>query len=105
MVIWTGWGIVAGIIWVACFLATQLAVDQIYEDGFYKAHVWPKILAATVSAPIIWFVGRAMNGAATDDQRAHGARHTLFWIPVEYWGPLFFIVGVVVALIDHYKGG
>jgi hypothetical protein len=105
MVIWTGWGIVAGLIWVACLAATQFGVDQIYENGFYTANLWPKLLATTVSAPIIWFVGKAMNGAPTEEQRAHGARHTLFWIPVEYWGPLFLVIGVVMAFVHQYKNG
>jgi hypothetical protein len=83
VVIWTGWGIVAGLIWAAGLGITQFVTDLIYQPGFYTAHFWPRIVGSSMSAPFIWLVGRAMNAPLTDERRAHSARHTMFWIPME----------------------
>jgi hypothetical protein len=105
VVVWTGWGILAALIWAAGLWGTQIVVDQVFQQGFYTAHIWPKIVGSSVSAPINWFVGRAMNGSLGDGRRVHGARHTLFWIPMEYWSPIFIVLGVVIALVHYYKNG
>jgi hypothetical protein len=97
MVVWTGGGVLVLIMWVAGVGLTQLVVDLVYHAGFYTAHAWPKILGCAVSAPFIWMAGRAWNGSPGDERRSHGAAHTLFWVPMEYWGPIFIVVGVVVA--------
>ena len=100
MVVWTGWGILAGIIWGAGLFLTQLVVDGAYAPGYYTAHVWPKIVATAIPAPVIWVVGRVMNGNPGSRKReTTGARHTLFFVPMEYWGSLFLGIGIVIALV------
>jgi hypothetical protein len=104
MIIWTGWGILAGLIWAAVLLLTPLVVDSACGPGYYTAHAAPKILASAITAPIVWAVGRSMNGSPTSGVRKSGrARHTLFFVPMEYWGPLFLAIGIVIALIPAAK--
>jgi hypothetical protein len=33
-----------------------------------------------------------------DPQIKPPARHTLFFVPMEYWGPIFLAVGITIAL-------
>jgi len=106
MVIWTGWGILAALIWGAFLGLTQLLIDGIYGRGFYTAHMWPKIIASALPAPTIWFVGRAMNGNPDSERRLeYGPRHTLFFIPMEWWGPIFLGIGIVIALVHAKNTG
>jgi hypothetical protein len=105
MVVWTGWGILAGLIWAASLFLTQLFIDPVYEAGYYTANVWPKIVASLLSAPIIWLVGRWMNGSPqSQSRRQNGAAHTLFWIPMEYWGLIFLVIGVIIAVVHKLQG-
>ena len=100
MIFWTGWGILAGLIWVVSIIMTQLSVDRLFfQPGYYTSNAWPKILASVLAAPIIWVVGRNMNGHPGSEQReVQGAQHTFMFVPMEYWGPLFIGFGVGVAL-------
>jgi hypothetical protein len=101
MIIWTGWGILAGLIWAAGLGLTQLAIDGACGKGYYTAHVWTKILASVIPAPVIWSVGRAMNGSPESERRKlEGTRHTLFFVLMEYWGPLFVGIGVLFAILS-----
>jgi hypothetical protein len=102
MIIWTGWGILAGLIWVGSLGLTQFLIDWAFEPGYYTARVWPKLLASVFPAPFIWLVGRALNGSPhAEERRARGARHTFFLIPMEYWAFLFILLGVIVALVHQ----
>jgi hypothetical protein len=104
MIIWTGWGILAGLIWGAVLLVTQLTVDGIHHEGYYTSQAWPKLLGSVLAAPIIWVTGRRMNGNADSIERqTYGARHTLFWVPMEYWSVIFLGLGVIFVLIGRPK--
>jgi hypothetical protein len=104
MVVWTGWGILAALIWVAGLGLTQIAVNALQGPGYYTANFWPKVVAGIVPAPFIWFVGRAMNGSPHSEARQKdGPRHTLFWVPMEYWSFLFIALNVVIATIHKFR--
>jgi hypothetical protein len=100
MILYSGLGFLAGVILVACLVITQLILGVLFDDdGYYTAHTWPKVLALAIAAPIIWLAGRRMNGHPLSPYRgACGARHTLFFIPMEYWGPIFLAIGTVMVL-------
>jgi hypothetical protein len=104
MIIWSGWGILACVFWGVGLFLTQLLIDKLFAPGYYAAHEWCMILASSISAPLIWVVGRALNGSPDSDRRqSQSARHTLFFIPMEYWGPLFVGIGVVIAMVHATK--
>lgn len=92
MIIWSGWGIVIGLIGVACLVATNFAVNAAMgDDHYYQANGWPKLLAlwlaALVSAPLGWAMNR------------EGARHSLFFIPVQYWWIVYLLLGIVFFFV------
>ncbi len=101
MIIWTGWGILAGLLWFAGLLLTQVGVDQVYHQGYYTANVWPKLLGGVVASPLIWFLGRRMNGAAGSEQRRTlGAQHTVI-SPDGILGSGISIVGSRVRCVRY----
>lgn len=102
IIIWRGWGILAIGIWLACLVLAQLIVDAVFHQGYYKAEAWPKLLVGAVSGVIIWCIGRAMNGHPDSEHRQNfGVRHSIFWIPMEHWGPIFCAMGIVMTVMRN----
>jgi hypothetical protein len=109
MIIWTGWGILIGIIGIGCLVTTQLAVNAAMHDPrFYQTHGWPKLVGLLIAAAVSWPIGRAMNQGEEQEVvdpesgkpvivRSGGGGHSLFFIPVQYWWIVFAILGVVFA--------
>ena len=105
MIVWTGWGILAGVVWVIILLFSEHAIDAACGPGYYTGHAWPKLLASAVAAPAIWGLGRALNGSPRSERRQQcGARHTLFFMPMEHWGLIFLGLGVIIAIMPGKPG-
>lgn len=93
MVIWRGWGILALVI-AAVWLFVGVGVQTMIANGMYPES--PDALelaifnnpmmnlvlgaAALGAAVSLWFWGRWIN--------REGNAHTVFFIPVQFWGPL-----------------
>jgi hypothetical protein len=122
VIIWSGWGILIGFAACACLLLVQLGVDAaMQDDHYYQGHGWPKLLALLLAAVVTWPIGRLMNQGGrwrrgtADDQESNptdpfgikqqqvveqtGTRHSLFFIPVQYWWIIFLALGVVFFFV------
>jgi hypothetical protein len=111
MIIWNGWGFLAAVIAFACWLVTEIGVEAAMNDEeYYQNHGWPKLLGFLVAAVIVWPLGRALNRKRperelVDPQTGErvilksGGGHTLFFIPIEYWAPIFVVLGVVFLFV------
>lgn len=82
MIIWRGAGILVLVIAFGSCILTQLALG-----GVYTQQGWPKFVALSIGAVIVFFSGRALN---RDDRTGH----SLFFIPMEYWSVLMIAMGV-----------
>jgi drug/metabolite transporter (DMT)-like permease len=51
----------------------------------------PLLIASLVAAAILWPLGSRLNRAAT--------RHSLFFIPMQYWAPILVVGGIVLAIV------
>jgi hypothetical protein len=92
MIIWSGWGILVAVIGFACFVLTEFAVGSVMQDDrYYRNNGWPKLVGFAVAAVITWFVGRAFN--------RNSGRHSLFFIPMEYWAVIFLVLGIVFLFV------
>jgi drug/metabolite transporter (DMT)-like permease len=111
MIIWNGWGILIGILGVACLYFTNLIVNtQMHDEQYYTAHGWPKLLALWLAAAISWPVGVLMNkkrARTVQDPvtgRAEvlqsGGEHSLFFVPVEYFWLVYLVLGVVFFFVS-----
>ncbi len=90
--IWRGWGFLVFALWVVCLLFTEFTVNRSFGHGFYTANEWPKVLAGILSAALIWPIGRLMNAKSERDEfNSGGAKHALFFVPMEYWVQSFWL--------------
>ncbi|MFC1578978.1 hypothetical protein ACFL3Y_01155 [Pseudomonadota bacterium] len=99
--IWRGYGWLVPVILLASSALMLLIIDPIYGDGYYKAHIWPAVIASLISAIPIGFLGYTLNHKnrliGFDDETGKTKKspsHSLFFIPVEYWSvivPVLFI--------------
>ena len=99
LIIWKGWGIIAGLIWLGCIMVVTGVTHVLFDDpDYFRREPWPVLLASFMATPIIWVVGRSMNGQPDSEERQfYGTRHSLFFVPMEYWGPIFFGFALLFA--------
>jgi hypothetical protein len=110
VIIWTGWGVVVAFIGAICLGVTGSVVDAAAGDyEYHRKYRWPTLVAFWVAAGITWPIGRGMNKSDENWRydpetnkyvvtRTSGT-HTFFFIPVEYWGPIYFVLGVIYGLV------
>ncbi|KHG33023.1 hypothetical protein [Sulfurospirillum sp. MES] len=102
MIIWKGWGILAIVIAIVCSVAMQLLCDAVFGAGYYRSSRWAMPLALLLASGIIFFVGQKLNNKPgkvvidkeTNEEYILKSTHSLFWIPLRYWG----IVTAVLAV-------
>ena len=106
IVIWSGRGLVAGVVGFACLILTQLAVDAgTHDERFFTNHGWPKLVGLWLAAAVVWPLGRALNRRTerrlldpTSGQRVvvrSGGGHSLFFVPVQHWSVIYLLLGVI----------
>ncbi|HEX7186242.1 MAG TPA: hypothetical protein VF756_30735 [Thermoanaerobaculia bacterium] len=89
MIIWSEWGFLVAVIVFVSSLLMEIAVESRFnDDSYYQTQAWPLALALVIAGAICWFWGKGLNQA--------GSRHRLFFIPMQYWGPILGVIAVVV---------
>lgn len=104
-VIWTGFGIVAPVAALVTMVIAQLLIDAVFGEKYYTTHTWPKTAACFFTACGLWSLGRWMNKPEPGEFVEPGwgsvlqssARHTLFFIPVEYWSFVLVAFAILMA--------
>ena len=110
MIIWSGLGFVVGLIFVGTLLLANLFTNSVFNEHYYTTHGWPKLLALWAAGLICWPVGRALNRGKEERELfdpktgetvrvASGGGHSFFFVPVEYWLFVFFVLGIVFAFV------
>ena len=112
IVIWRGAGgavIIIGI--VVCLLLNIVTSAVYHQNDYFSAHLWPKVAALWITGASCWFLGRYLNGRPprvvmnreTGREDLVKPNHHLMFVKLEYWGPIFFAVGVGV-IASHLVG-
>ena len=92
MIIWSGQGRFAGIIFLAA--AGIMFLFGLEDD---KAFLFGSILAA----PFIWIIGSNMNqpeerfDRKTQQTVIYKNRHSMFGVPVQYWAIIYVVLSFV----------
>lgn len=103
MVVWKGFGILNVFI-VALFIAFVGYLSRLVGVDTDE-HNWPLSIAVLLSGIIIWFLGKYLHNrrnhivlidAATGEPYKMGAQHSLLFIRMEYWGPIFAVIGLAI---------
>jgi hypothetical protein len=112
MIIWTGWGFLVALIVFACALVTNLIADsRTGGDAYWNAHKWPMGVALLVAAILCWFIGlafhdrkpRVLIDAETGKEVVFRKSHSLFFIPVRWWGPILGILALICFVLEILK--
>ena len=100
MIVWSGRGILSVLVLIASIIifVSMLPRDQ----GNYGI-----VAGFLFTGAFSWHMGKKWNdpdGRSTIDPETgreviYEPEHTLYWIPMEYWGVVFGIVGVILFVI------
>ncbi|WP_054957318.1 hypothetical protein [Paenibacillus dakarensis] len=97
MIFWRGWGII-GILF-PILIAGLLAALGFTDENSH----WYYFIGLTLSAIPVWFIGKRLNkdkdeiytNEKTGERFKLGNRHTLFFIPLQYYAIVYPILGIV----------
>jgi hypothetical protein len=104
MIIWRGWGFLVAVFAFGASLAMELITESMTgDDTFYQREAWPLALAFVVAGVVTWFVGQWLHArelrAASDTVPARApassAAHSLFFVPMHYWGVLLIALAAL----------
>jgi hypothetical protein len=108
MVIWSGLGFLVAVIAFASLLLTAYATGVLLGDAaYYQTHGWPKLVAFLIAGAAVWVVGirlnegqgRVMIDKKTGREVVLKPHHSLFFIKMEYWGPILLGLGVIFLFV------
>ena len=93
---------------VVAALLTNIVTSSIFgEYNYFSHHSWAQAAALGIAGAASWFLGRYLHGKpgrvlidkATGQEVTIRPVHSLFFIKLEYWGPILFTVGLVVLIV------
>lgn len=111
MIIWSGWGLLAipvGFIGIMF----GVAVDRALYPGIEPMPSWPLALGLLLAAAAAWWLGRRLNAAGDQvlQDPATGAlvrlrrRHSLFFIPLQWWSIAMLAFAALVLTVPLATG-
>lgn len=109
MIIWNGLGFLVAVIVFGSSFAMNLIFDDICGDGYYDNHNWPFAISLLCSSSICGVLGyylkkrtdRVVIDKETGEELVvNMSRHSLFFIPMHYWGPLLLGLALLSFAYD-----
>ncbi|MBG7619509.1 hypothetical protein I5R65_08525 [Herbaspirillum sp. AP02] len=105
LIIWQGLGFLAILIPVVISALAQATSDSIFEHGFYTAHPMMQMVALLIAAAAVWVLGARLNNQPgqilvdpkTGQQIEFKKKHTLFWIPMQWFSTVIAAIAMVAA--------
>lgn len=105
VIVWRGLGWLVAVVVFGFSLVANLVFNNLYGEGFYDTHKWPLALSLLGSATVCWFLGRhlkarsariAIDKATGQEIVINQSQHTLFFIPMHFWGLLLALIALIV---------
>ena len=112
MIIWRGFGWLVAVIVFGFSLIGNLVCDAVYGQGYYDNHKWPLAISLFLSAIVCWFLGshlkKRSDRIVIDKETGkefvfNQSCHTLFFIPMHFWGPLLALIGAIVFVVERVQ--
>jgi hypothetical protein len=109
IIFWQGLGFLVAVIVFGCSLAANLICNAIVGGGYFDQHQWPVAVSLILSAAICWFLGsylrKKSDRVAIDKETGrefvvNHSRHTLFFIPLQYWSPILLLIALVALGVE-----
>jgi hypothetical protein len=111
-IVWTGYGYLVAVFVFGFSLIANLITNSVTGDGAYwDAHKWPFVVSLFLSAITCWLVGRFFRNrnarVLVDLQNGKEVvlreSHTLFFIPLIWWGPILAACGLIALGVEFVK--
>jgi len=108
IIVWRGkGGLVILIVIAACVLMNMLTVSMFHDNDYFQNHGWPKLAALWVAGLSCWLLGNHLNkkparimiDKATGQEITLRPDHSLFFLKMEYWACVLFVLGLIVAMM------
>jgi hypothetical protein len=112
MIIWRGAGVLIVLIVFGCSFLANLISNSVLGPTYYDQHKWPLAVSLVISAIIclVWglYLKKRPDRIVIDKQTGQEmvlkpSRPALFFIPVLYWGPILFVIAIVVFVMEFMK--
>lgn len=98
MVVWSGRGYLSIIVLLVTFALFASILPKGYSDYAF-------IISLFFSGIFCWFMGRKWNSVAqtmidkdSGEEVILKPNHSLFWIKMQYWGPFFAVLGLIILV-------
>lgn len=110
MVVWKGWGILVALFAFAVFFMIGQFAPATSSDTSGNENLLMGIGLIFTVVPI-WFLGRYLNqkqsGKTFVDKESGeefklGPQHTFFFLRMEYWAPIFLILGLIMTVTSLF---
>jgi len=92
--------IVAGIV---AALVMNMVTNAMFDNEYYGAHTWPKFGTFWVAGLLCYLLGLYLRKRPTkvigEDLVDGEAADHFFFVPVIYWSIIFFVIGVLYAIV------
>lgn len=104
IVVWKGLGVVVIFIGIGVCLLMNVLTGLIFNDRtYFQKHWWPQFASLWLIGLSCWLTGkyfgsrrkRIIKTKKTDAETWASMEHTFFFLKLEYWGLIFFIIGIV----------
>ncbi|MBN4098446.1 MULTISPECIES: hypothetical protein [Methylobacterium] len=110
MIIWSGWGMLTALIAAAGLIGSVLLDPALTRLGVPTPT--GVILVWVVAAGFNWWLGTRLNGRPgrelldprTGQTVILRPRHTLFWIPMQYYSVLMVLLGLLAVIGAMHAG-
>lgn len=111
-IIWTGKGYLVFVIVFGCSLIANLISNAEVGSDYYDHHKWPFAASLLVSAAVCWslvnYLRKRSDRVVIDKQTErefviNSSRHTLFWIPMHWWGPILLVGAPILFAIEFLR--
>jgi len=96
MIVWSGYGFSSALLFVILFFISAQIFPTEYSD-------YGIILSLFITGIFSWVIGKEMNKKEividkSGQRKIVENQHTLFWIPMQYWGIIFPCFGLLILL-------
>ena len=106
-IIWEGAGGMVLIFGIISALLTNIVTSAIFNvDNYFADHAWAQAMSLWITGIASWLVGNYLNHKPPMKVRNRAGQiiecktnHHLMFIPMQYWGLIFFALGILVLVL------
>ena len=111
IIIWRGAGGLVLIFGIVSALVTNIVTSLIFkENNYFADHSWAQATSLWIAALACWLLGRYLHSRPPKIKTDKAGRevvvapnHHLMFIKMEYWGPIFLVIGIGVLIAGAVK--